>query len=574
MRFSKRVIVPVGCLCIGIAAGYGIAHYQTAKNYDSSANEQVSIQDSQAADSINSSIPVLPVHTYDQADNLLKKTTGILLANPTASDSLLLTSAAAMYQADRVEMVAHQIQSLNRIVAVDPAAGLLLLNVDLPGHRTFKTSADTSLYLGKDILAVSPHEEIQGLVDSPVQQLNGRYYSYTVRLQSSLSSELAALLDRNNGALLGIIVGKRHSDGNYIAVDVAHITNLISRVGIDPPQSVRLFGEQFLPQSLPGSLLHITQAGGRNDWQTIIAAGQGLHPEDLAGHDEATSQIDYAYLQQANTMLDIGQYEEALGLLDEADRLLESSPVRSRMRARTLFEAGRPLQAIRALVRGIDQGIADDQTYVLLQSMVLEIVGSSGHSLNSKNEVLNLAIERDANFAPYHATHGKLLYSQNRYAEALSSLNFATQLDPGMRSELQALMNAARQRLNAVGQIVVPLQKNGNSIMVDVSVNNVPMRFMLDTGASLTVLSEKAANDIGLSASGSEHVFLHTANGAVRAPIIQIPQVRLGEAVATNLKAAILNNMGPVQGLLGLNFLNQFDIDIDHSMGELILSYR
>ena len=244
------------------------------------------------------------------------------------------------------------------------------------------------------------------------------------------------------------------------------------------------------------------------------------------------------------------------------------------MRAKILFEAGRPEQAIRVLVRSIDQGIADDQTYVLLQSLVLEMAGSSGYSIGSKNELLNLAIERDADFAPYHVVHGKLLYRQNRYAEALSSLNFATQLDPNLRNELQDLMDAARQRLNAVGQIVIPLQKSGNSIMVDVSVNNVPMRFILDTGASLTVLSEKAANDIGLSTSNSEFAVLHTANGVVRAPIVQIERISLGEAVATNLKVAILNNMGPVQGLLGLNFLHQFDIDIDHSVGEMILSRR
>ncbi len=559
---------------LGIVVGYGIAYYQFGFSISETPEQVVQAQDILSLNSIDQSGPALKIQSYDYADNLLKQATGVLIANPYANHPLLLTSLTNVYQANRLDIVARTAHTLNSVVAIDADVGLLLLDTNLSDKQALTASAENSLYLGRDILAVSPFEKVQGIVDSPAQRPTGQYYSYNIRLQQPLSSEFAALLDLGSGEMVGVIIARHESMHHYIAVDAAQIEYLVSRVGTDIPQNLKQFSRQFFLQTLPGNLVHIVEAAERGDWLTVSAAGKLLDAQDLVSQEHVASQLNSAYLHLASAAHATGRYYEVLSLLDEADRLLDRNPVRTRMRAKTLFEAGRPLESISALEGDIDQGAADESTFSLLQSLVLGEVASNNYSSVKKNDILSHAIARDAYFAPYHVNQGKLFYQQSRYAEALSSLNFAVQLDPELQIELQELMDAARQRLSNAGDIVVPLQKNENNVLVDVSVNGFSRRFVLDTGASLTVLSAKFAREIELLPVDSEFIVLNTANGVVRAPLATVDSIGLGNAIVRNVKVAILDNMGPVEGLLGLNFLNQFDIDIDHSIGEMILSRR
>ena len=104
--------------------------------------------------------------------------------------------------------------------------------------------------------------------------------------------------------------------------------------------------------------------------------------------------------------------------------------------------------------------------------------------------------------------------------------------------------------------------------------NRVPKRLILDTGASVSVLSTGVADELGLKTYSTEFVMLNTANGAVRAPLIMLDSISLANATVSNMKVAVLNDLGPINGLLGLDFLNHFDIDINQARGEMLLRRR
>lgn len=94
------------------------------------------------------------------------------------------------------------------------------------------------------------------------------------------------------------------------------------------------------------------------------------------------------------------------------------------------------------------------------------------------------------------------------------------------------------------------------------------VKFVVDTGASFTMISIENALAIGIDPSkANRHIEITTANGIVFAPIIIIPSFRCFGFQRKNLEA-VCHNLppeSPVEGLLGLNFLKSAKVVIDFS---------
>jgi clan AA aspartic protease (TIGR02281 family) len=189
----------------------------------------------------------------------------------------------------------------------------------------------------------------------------------------------------------------------------------------------------------------------------------------------------------------------------------------------------------------------------------------------TRQELLRRAIERDAGYAPYHAALGDALDEQRRPAEALSRWSVAAQLDPGLHGELAPKMKEARRRVDSADGVVVPLISNGHSYFVDARINDRRQWLLLDTGASFSAISPELAETLGIDvASAARRVRLSTANGMITAPVVHLGRINLNGAAVDDLEAVVLEQLnGP--GVLGLNFLNHFNIDINQADGEMTL---
>jgi len=117
-------------------------------------------------------------------------------------------------------------------------------------------------------------------------------------------------------------------------------------------------------------------------------------------------------------------------------------------------------------------------------------------------------------------------------------------------------------RLHLDGQEVVGkevrirMAPNGH-FWADVRINGVERRMMIDSGATVTALSEHTAAEAGLSpSSGLLPVAIQTANGTAAANTATVPELRLGNIVARNLKVVVSPAFGDMD-LLGMNFLSQ-----------------
>jgi aspartyl protease family protein len=106
---------------------------------------------------------------------------------------------------------------------------------------------------------------------------------------------------------------------------------------------------------------------------------------------------------------------------------------------------------------------------------------------------------------------------------------------------------------------VVLFAGSGGHFVTDGSVNGLPVRFMVDTGATLVSLSESDAARLGINFRNGRRVPFNTANGVVAAHIVSLNKVKVGDVEVFGVDAAIVPAALPV-ALLGNSFLNRFQM--------------
>ena len=97
----------------------------------------------------------------------------------------------------------------------------------------------------------------------------------------------------------------------------------------------------------------------------------------------------------------------------------------------------------------------------------------------------------------------------------------------------------------------------------------------LDTGASTTMIPTEVAMDLGYDLSNPNEQMM-TANGIVLANRITVPKLTaIGETVGNiDVVCHDLPDGSIIEGLLGLNFLRHFDVNISFSTGTIELHRR
>jgi aspartyl protease family protein len=91
-------------------------------------------------------------------------------------------------------------------------------------------------------------------------------------------------------------------------------------------------------------------------------------------------------------------------------------------------------------------------------------------------------------------------------------------------------------------------------------VNGTPVKFLVDTGASLVALTERDARRIGLNTDKMEQTAtVRTAGGEVKAAIAMITKIEVDGVTVKNVQAVVIDNKGLEHSLLGMSFLNRLD---------------
>lgn len=113
-----------------------------------------------------------------------------------------------------------------------------------------------------------------------------------------------------------------------------------------------------------------------------------------------------------------------------------------------------------------------------------------------------------------------------------------------------------RARPAGDGAVTVRARQDGH-FAVEAEVNGVPLRFLVDTGASVVTLTPGDARRIGIDpAKLSYDQRVSTANGVVLAAPVRLKSVRVGPIVLNDVRASV--NQAEMSGsLLGMSFLGR-----------------
>lgn len=125
-------------------------------------------------------------------------------------------------------------------------------------------------------------------------------------------------------------------------------------------------------------------------------------------------------------------------------------------------------------------------------------------------------------------------------------------------------------------EISVPLKKSGGAYIVSVLLNQERRaQLILDTGASMTVLSTNVAIDLGLlGTTDNQLLTVNTAGGSIQVNMNYLPSLQVGTAKAEHVAIAIhdLPDIPEhIEGLLGMSFLKNFLVTLDAEHSRLIL---
>ncbi|MBA3908818.1 MAG: TIGR02281 family clan AA aspartic protease [Rhodobacter sp.] len=117
-----------------------------------------------------------------------------------------------------------------------------------------------------------------------------------------------------------------------------------------------------------------------------------------------------------------------------------------------------------------------------------------------------------------------------------------------------------RQMVSTSGGVEVPRASDGQYYLT-LEINDTPVPFLVDTGASGMVLSLDDAKRLGIEAESL--TFLGeamTANGVVRTAQVTLPKIELGPFRNDNFRAYVTE--GEMAGsLLGMDYLGQFRME-------------
>ncbi|KGP63377.1 aspartyl protease [Legionella norrlandica] len=99
---------------------------------------------------------------------------------------------------------------------------------------------------------------------------------------------------------------------------------------------------------------------------------------------------------------------------------------------------------------------------------------------------------------------------------------------------------------------------NGGHYRIKGKINEYPVEFLVDTGATLIAVPQNLADSLQIT--GRYPITIETANGKITGFLTRLRQLSFGEFYFQNVKAVIIPENDDNTALLGMNVLSQFHI--------------
>ncbi len=148
---------------------------------------------------------------------------------------------------------------------------------------------------------------------------------------------------------------------------------------------------------------------------------------------------------------------------------------------------------------------------------------------------------------------------------------------PGLRDRVSRLQREISEMKSQEGKIVIRFQPGARMVPVMADLGEVAAQpFLIDTGASLVTVPAETVRRLGIDLSGSlPRRLFYSATGVQNAVEVTLPIIEIDGWVVKDIKALVVDLPGqPGVGLLGMNYLRNFRMDLNTDDGILMLAPR
>lgn len=142
---------------------------------------------------------------------------------------------------------------------------------------------------------------------------------------------------------------------------------------------------------------------------------------------------------------------------------------------------------------------------------------------------------------------------------------------PAGRSSAGAAAEPEARRPEASAVVTVPFTRQGNLIIVEGAVNGAPVKFILDTGADITIVPQSFAARLGVNPKSGIFITMAGIGGNVDVPLVEADSVTVGDAEVRNLEVTVNETPLPDTGLLGADFLSDYKVNLRYETNEVFL---
>ena len=159
--------------------------------------------------------------------------------------------------------------------------------------------------------------------------------------------------------------------------------------------------------------------------------------------------------------------------------------------------------------------------------------------------------------------------------ETAERLLAAREYPPAMGSEVRGLQSVISELKGQASMIVIRFAPGTRQIPVAASLNqDIVQDFIVDTGASMTTVPFSTVRALGIVVSvRNPRRKVYTASGELFAPEIVLDSITLEGYEVNNVKALVMDLPNqPNVGLLGLNYLRRFRMDLNTDEGLLMMA--
>jgi len=116
------------------------------------------------------------------------------------------------------------------------------------------------------------------------------------------------------------------------------------------------------------------------------------------------------------------------------------------------------------------------------------------------------------------------------------------------------------------GRVLAPVLVNGQG----------PFRFIVDTGASRSVIAPRLAKALGLVPDPAQPIVLQGVTGTMPVPAIAIRELRAGDTVLRNLRAPVIDStvFADADGILGVDGFANMCLSVDFEADQVTITRK